>query len=67
MRRFPFFLKRASNGCQINLDLGVQIKKMIGYIVGNIYCTFCTDHDVFVVIIFVIKRNLLIVIFNSVK
>ena len=40
---------------------------MIGYIVGNIYCTFCTDHDVFVVIIFVIKWQLLIVIFNSVK
>lgn len=36
------FLKRANNCCQVNLDLGVQ-KKMIGYIVGNIYCTFCTD------------------------
>jgi len=30
MRRFSFFLKRASNGCQINLDLGVQNKKIIG-------------------------------------
>ncbi len=40
---------------------------MIGYIVGNIYCTFCTDLMFFVVIIFVIKRNLLIVSFNRVE
>ncbi len=40
---------------------------MIGYIVGNIYCTFCTDLMFFVVIICVIKRHLLIVLFNRVE
>lgn len=30
---------------------------IIGYIVGNIYCTFCTDLMFFVVIIFVIKKS----------